>query len=36
MQKTKNIAAGMGVNVLEPQPFQDTTLTLTPSPGTAL
>ena len=31
-----NIAVGMGVNVLEPQPFQDTTLTLTPSPGTDL
>jgi hypothetical protein len=32
----KNITFGMGVNALEPQPIQDTTLALTPSPGTDL
>ena len=34
--KQQNIAVGMGVNVLEPQPIQDTTLALTPSQGTDL
>jgi hypothetical protein len=36
VENKKNIAVGMGVDVLEPQPIQDTTLALTPSQGTDL